>query len=53
MGPASVYIGKKNLPKKLFKIVNKKIISSLQFNIFIGHAQAEEDGEKLKALFEK
>ena len=53
MGPASFYMGKKNLPKKLFNIVNKKIIPSLKYNILIGHAQAEEDGEKLKALFEQ
>ena len=53
MGPASFYMGKKNLPKKLFNIVNKKIMPSLKYNVLIGHAQAEEDGKKLKALFEK
>ena len=53
MGPASFYIGKKNVPKKLFNIVNKKIVPSFKYNVLIGHAQAEDDGGKLKLLFEQ
>ena len=51
MSPVSFYIGKKNLSNKLFKIINKKIDKSIQYNVLIGHAKALNDGEKIKLLF--
>ncbi len=52
MGPAGAYFGKKNVPQKLFKMVNKKINSKCTYNVLIGHAQSEDDGKKTKLLFE-
>ena len=53
MGASSFYFGKKDLPYKLFKIINKKIDKSFQYNILIGHAQAKELGEEIKLLFKE
>ena len=53
MGPVGAYFGKKNIPQKLFNLVNKKIDPSFTYNVLIGHAQSEQDGEKTKLLFEK
>ena len=53
MGPVSFYMGKKNISKKLFNIINKKINTSLKYKVLIGHAQAKDDGEKLKTLFKQ
>ena len=53
MGPVSFYIGKKNVSRKLFKIIKKRINSSNQYNVLIGYAKAKDTGEKIKSLFEQ
>ena len=53
MKKAGIYFGKKNIPQKLFNMINKKIDSRVKYNVLIGHANSIEDGEKAKLLFEE
>ena len=53
MGPVGAYFGKKNIPQKLFNLVNKKIDPSFTYNVLIGHAQSEQDGEKTNYFSKK
>ena len=53
MTPSGFYFGKANFPEKLFKAVNKKIDLSKKYNVMIGHAQSNDNAEKIKLLFTK
>ena len=53
MKKAGIYFGKKNIPQKLFNMINNKIDSRVKYNVLIGHANSIEDGEKAKSLFEE
>ena len=53
MDRSGIYFGKKNMPKKLFNMINKKINPSFRYNVLIGYAKSKSDGEKTKLLFEK
>jgi len=53
LNPSSIYFGKKNVPKKIYKKIIKNIDKTFQYRIVIGHARSLEEGNQLKALFEK
>ena len=53
MTPSGFYFGKANFPEKLFKAVNKKVDLSKKYNVMIGHAQSNDNAEKIKLLFTK